>query len=229
MLCPILLRQLSVVNFFLAWSLGKYRSLSCWVSFTELTLFLSPNIAAAIGPVIGGALAEFPGWRWIFWLLSILSGTCLLLIACFLPETARSVVGNGSTNASGAYRTIFSYVQTPRSSTPADISDRADNVVTLPPENATRKGFHVPNPAKSLKLLWAKDCILIVLIFGIFYMNLSCVQASTSALFIDLYGITELKAGLIYLPSGIGSIIGAYGAGEDARLAPTFPHLALSE
>ena len=45
-------------------------------------------------------------------------------------------------------------------------------------------------------------------------MNLSCVQASTSVIFIKLYGISELEAGLVYLPSGIGSIIGAYGAGE---------------
>jgi predicted MFS family arabinose efflux permease len=194
----------------------------------KLTLFRSPNIATAIGPIFGGALAEFPGWRWIFWLLSILSGTCFLLIAFFFSETARSVVGNGSTNASGLHRTIFSYVQAPRSSPPPDTSEGAENVVTLPPENATRKGFHVPNPVQSLRLLWAKDCILIVLIFGIFYMNLSCVQASTSALFINLYGVSELKAGLVYLPSGIGSIIGAYGAGEDARLALTLPHLALS-
>ena len=194
----------------------------------KLTLFRSPNIATAMGPIFGGALAEFPGWRWIFWLLSILSGTCLLLIAFFFPETARSVVGNGSTNASGLHRTIFSYVQVPRSSSPPDTSDRAENGVILPPGIATRKGFHVPNPVQSLRLLWAKDCILIVLIFGIFYMNLSCVQASTSALFINLYGIAELKAGLIYLPSGIGSIIGAYGAGEDARPALTLLHLALS-
>lgn len=84
----------------------------------------------------------------------------------------------------------------------------------------------------SLKLLMAKDCISIVLIFGIFYMNLSCVQASTSTLFMDIYGISELKSGLIYLPSGIGSIIGAYGAGKDFNFSSavlTLPHLLLTE
>ena len=59
-------------------------------------------------------------------------------------------------------------------------------------------------------------------------MNLSCVQASTSTLFIKLYGILELEPGLIYLPSGIGSIVKAYSAGEAARHGlPTMSPLLL--
>lgn len=84
-------------------------------------------------------------------------------------------------------------------------------------ENPTRKEFKVPNPLKSLKLLWSKDTALITLIFGIFYMNLSSLQTSTSTLLIGLYGISDLQAGLIYLPSGIGSCIGAYGAGKSVN------------
>ena len=133
------------------------------------------------------------------------------------------MVGNGSTGASGLHRPIFSYVQAQRSSTPLNTPDLEESGNDLPPENITRKNFYIPNPVRSLRLLWAKDCILIVLIFGTFYMNLSCVQASTSALFINLYGISELEAGLIYLPSGIGSIIGAYGAGENTKTSFTFP------
>ena len=190
-------------------------------------IFGSPNIATAIGPIIGGALAEFSGWRWIFWLLSILSGTCLLLIALFLPETARSVVGNGSTVASGLHRAIVSYIPALRPSLAQDTQNRTESCVTVPPQHATRVSFHIPNPAQCLRLLWAKDCILIVLIFGTFYMNLSCVQACTSALFINLYGLSELQAGLIYLASGIGSIIGAYGAGENAGLPLSRPNCGL--
>jgi hypothetical protein len=63
------------------------------------------------------------------------------------------------------------------------------------------------------------DSALITLIFGIFYMNLSSLQASTSTLFIEIHGISGLQLGLVYLPSGIGSCIGAYGAGMVKHLA----------
>src|SRR5436190_4796689 len=115
-----------------------------------LILCHSPNIATAIGPIIGGALAEFSGWRWIFWLLSMLSGACLLLIAFFSPETARSVVGNGSNHVSRLRRPVFSYIESSGSSQPPDKSNRTD---TLAPEMATRQGYHIPNPARSLRLL----------------------------------------------------------------------------
>ncbi|KAF2115014.1 major facilitator superfamily domain-containing protein [Lophiotrema nucula] len=175
-------------------------------------MVLGPNIATAIGPIVGGALAEYAGWRWIFWLLAALSGICLLFVILLLPETARSIVGNGSKPATGLHRPIASLAFATKSFTKRSEQGAAKPVAPIKEEAASRV-FHVPNPLQSLRLLCAKDCILIVLIFGIFYMNLSCVQASTSALFIKIYHISELKAGLAYLPAGVGSIIGAYGAG----------------
>lgn len=86
-----------------------------------------------------------------------------------------------------------------------------------PPEQqdeAIQQPFRIPNPLTSLKMLWAKDTALITLIYGIYYMNFSCLQASISTLFISLYGLSEVKAGLIYLPFGIGSCIGAYCSGS---------------
>ena len=62
-------------------------------------LLCGPNVAPSLGSVLGGALAEHLGWRWIFWFLSIIFGTCLASIMVFLPETARKIVGNGSIEA----------------------------------------------------------------------------------------------------------------------------------
>ena len=132
----------------------------------------------------------------------------------FLPETSRFVVGNGSRKVSGLHRTLFSYLHPSKS--PYSQNGFAGSYNGAPPQQneVISKPFRIPNPLASLKMLWAKDTALITLIYGVYYMNFSCLQASISTLFINLYGLSELKAGLIYLPFGIGSCIGAYCSGS---------------
>ncbi|KAJ3541727.1 hypothetical protein NM208_g4471 [Fusarium decemcellulare] len=60
------------------------------------TAMIATNLGPAIAPVIGGGILSRAGWRWIFWFLMIAGALMLLLLALLLPETARSIVGNGS-------------------------------------------------------------------------------------------------------------------------------------
>jgi len=41
----------------------------------------------AIGPLVGGFLADATGWRWLYWIQLIISGICWLLITFTVPET----------------------------------------------------------------------------------------------------------------------------------------------
>ncbi|CAO3646169.1 unnamed protein product [Cunninghamella blakesleeana] len=49
-----------------------------------------------VGPVAGGIISSNIGWRWIFTILCIFSGCILTVLIFALPETLRSLVGNGS-------------------------------------------------------------------------------------------------------------------------------------
>lgn len=67
-----------------------------------LILFdLVRQFSMAIGPVLGGILAGTLGFRYIFWLLTLLGGIVLTCLFVLLPETLRTLAGNGSTPLRG--------------------------------------------------------------------------------------------------------------------------------
>ncbi|KAL7809928.1 major facilitator superfamily domain-containing protein [Trichoderma gracile] len=47
----------------------------------------APFIGPAIGPLVGGYLADGAGWRWLYWIQLILSGIVWVLITFTVPET----------------------------------------------------------------------------------------------------------------------------------------------
>ncbi|KAJ9151210.1 MFS general substrate transporter [Pleurostoma richardsiae] len=47
----------------------------------------APFIGPAIGPLVGGFLADAAGWRWLYWIQLILSGVVWILITFTVPET----------------------------------------------------------------------------------------------------------------------------------------------
>ncbi|KAI5919324.1 major facilitator superfamily domain-containing protein [Camillea tinctor] len=50
-------------------------------------LFTGIFLGPVIGPVIGGFIAQGAGWRWVFWLLVIMSGVMTILTFFFLSES----------------------------------------------------------------------------------------------------------------------------------------------
>ncbi|KAL2069215.1 hypothetical protein VTL71DRAFT_15553 [Oculimacula yallundae] len=158
--------------------------------------------APALGPLLGGALSYSLGWRWIFWFLSILSGACLLAMILMLPETARGVVGNGSSNPPSYSRLIAPLRRS------FGISVAA---VNSPPRTRTRS---FPNPLKSLSLLMGKDNAAVVFAGAFLYTTFCCIPASLGSLFVDIYHLNQLQAGLIYLPFGIGCSLAAIASGK---------------
>jgi multidrug resistance protein len=167
---------------------------------------VATNLGPSLGPLIGGLLAQKAGWRWVFWFLVIFGGCYLLILLMVLPETGRSIVGNGSLEPRGWNRTILSYLRAFFSKNWQTIQRSAD----LP----SLKMIGFPNPLRSVRILFYRDTALVLYVSAIYYTAYYCVQASMPNIFSRFYAFNSLQIGLSYLSIGAGVVIGGFGNGK---------------
>ncbi|KAF2802420.1 major facilitator superfamily transporter [Mytilinidion resinicola] len=157
--------------------------------------------APSFGPLLGGVLA----YR---------AAIVLVLIVLTLPETARSVVGNGSNAPSKWSRPLIPNVMRPwkkESPEPSTIIYK-------------KKGF--PNPLKTLVVLSRLDTAVSITAGSILYMIFCASHASLSTTLIYIYNLNDIEAGLIYLPYGASCLVSTLMSGkfpiEEARMRSIF-------
>jgi multidrug resistance protein len=119
----------------------------------------------AFGPTIGGVLAQYLGWRSIFWFLAIFSGVLLVLFIFLFPETCRSVVGNGSIPARGVNQSVISWWQQRGRQSPSGI----DTEEETKPE---KRKVAFPNPFATFKIVAEKESGIILLYNGLFFTGM---------------------------------------------------------
>ncbi|KAJ5536761.1 hypothetical protein N7513_009947 [Penicillium frequentans] len=158
-------------------------------------------LGQGVGPVFGGVLSQYLGYRSIFWFLTIMAAISLFSIMCFLPETLRSIAGNGTVPLYGLHKPYIYYV-----TGQPDIQEDAKPIGEK--KKVTWKTVLAP-----LTFLGEKD-VFITLFFGaIVYTVWSMVTSSTSQLFEDTYGLNTLEVGLTFLGNGFGCMTGSYTIG----------------
>lgn len=163
---------------------------------------LGPMLAPCIAPALGGALSQELGWRSIFWSIVIMVAVCLLCIALFLPETLRSIVGNGSFPAPNHLRAIVPIVG----------RKAARDRENFHPATAPAPAKHSVNP---FVLFSYPDVVVLLTFTGLVYAVNYTITATISSSFARIYPhLTETVLGLCYLPTGAGMIIGSTMTGK---------------
>jgi hypothetical protein len=119
-----------------------------------------------------------------------------------LPETARGVVGNGSLNPPLYSRLLE----------PPCLARRVSTIISN--SVPLKRARSLPNPLQSLTLLLAKDNAAVVFAGAFLYTTFCCIPASLGTLFVDIYHLNQLQAGLVYLPFGIGCSLAAVASGK---------------
>lgn len=174
-----------------------------YMGYAQSGLLLGP----AFGPLLGGALAQFLGWRSIFWFLVIFSAIFLVLFTALFPETCRKVVGNGSIPPRGIALSLLGYIQQRKRASYISQEEAAQTV-------AAAKTKKMPNPLAVLRILIDKESGLLLLYNGFVMCGQMVITASLPSMLSQTYGYDTLKVGLCFLPLGCGALVASLTQGH---------------
>jgi len=172
---------------------GKY------IGYASMGVTLGP----ALGPIIGGLLTHYLGWRSIFWFLTIFAGAMTVLIILVLPETSRSVVGNGSVPPQKwnlSVLDLYRRRQRRRLGTAVEVQTMA-------------KRKRLPNPLEAVKIAFQKETGMILFSGALLYAGFFAVLAGLPSQLQQKYHFNTLQIGLCYLPYGLGSLTSRWTVG----------------
>ncbi|KAL2680325.1 hypothetical protein Neosp_007922 [[Neocosmospora] mangrovei] len=186
---PITIGSGSIADMMPIESRGK--AMSVWA--------LGPLLGPCIGPLAGGYLIQATGWRWVYWLVTIIGGVFIPGSFLFVKETYAPVLLERKAD------------RLRKETGNAKLRTKEDKGGPL----SVRFKLAIVRP---LKLLFITPIVgLMALYMAVAYGILYLLIATFSFVYKDNYGFDEGQAGLTFLPAGIGMMIGVvtFGALSD--------------
>ncbi|KZF20970.1 MFS general substrate transporter [Xylona heveae TC161] len=161
-----------------------------------MTLFtLCMLVGPVIGPTVGGFLSEAAGWRWIFWLLTIMSGLATLFGLAFLRETYGPVL-------------LERKAARLRKETGNPLL-RGKGKIDLPYRQLLFRNLSRPTRMLIYSPVILGVSLYMALVYGVIYLLFT----TFSVVFQKTYGFSEGIAGLSYLGTGVGMVIALFSMG----------------
>ncbi|ERT01196.1 hypothetical protein HMPREF1624_02438 [Sporothrix schenckii ATCC 58251] len=210
-----------------------------YIGFTVLPTVLAPTV----GPILGGVLSQYLGWRSIFWFLVISSAVMFVVLLLFLPETCRNIVGDGSIRPHPMYRTFWQLFQDwnqkraqhqrhkkqrkelegTNTNSNKNNNEMGDSgllhstslALTATRASSVRPPLRVkfPNPLRSLLMLFEKQIGLLVGYNAIIFAGFYSISVAMPSQYALIYGYNDLVIGLMYIPMAAGSALTAFVMG----------------
>lgn len=153
---------------------------------------IGPLLGPIIGPVVGGIVTHALSWRWVFWILAIISGTISIIFFFFARETYAPILL--------ARKTARLRKETGNE----QLRSKLDAQVS--PQEYLRRSLL--RPFKMLIL--SPICIICNVYIGIVYAYLYLMFTSLTPLFMQQYQFDTVHAGLSFLGLGVGSMLGVF-------------------
>ncbi len=164
------------------------RAMSAWA--------LGPLLGPCIGPVAGGYLIAAAGWRWVYWLIVILSGILVIPSFIFMNETYAPIVLDRKVarlRKETGNQELRSKLDVGRAS------------------SVDKFKLAIVRPLKLLTLtpLVTLMALYVAVTYGIQYMLIT----TFSFVYAEKYGFGPGTVGLAFIPAGIGMMVGVVGFG----------------
>ncbi|KAF0317308.1 MFS multidrug transporter [Colletotrichum asianum] len=151
---------------------------------------LAPLLGPVLGPAAGGFLAEYAGWRWIFWALCIMAGALGLLMLLILRETSAKALLEKRAQKTRK-----------RTGNPRYTSVLDDGVS---PQEAFSRAIKRP-----LRLLILHPIVFTLsAYFAVIYGYLYLFFTTVAMVFTEKYGFSAGSSGLTFIGVGIGTVTG---------------------
>ncbi|KAK1975028.1 major facilitator superfamily transporter [Colletotrichum cereale] len=161
------------------------------VSIWSVGTILGPMV----GPVIGGSVAESLGWRWMFYVIAIVIGVVCIIAFLVLRETYPPVLLEKKAARIRKETGNPSY----RSSLAPDYT----------PGELFRRSIVRP-----MRLLLCCPFVTVLCAYvAVLYGTLYLLFATYSFVFTEVYGFSTVAVGLVFLPGGLATLLGAFYVG----------------
>ncbi|KAF2108330.1 major facilitator superfamily domain-containing protein [Lophiotrema nucula] len=165
---------------------------------SAISIFLlGPQLGPILGPLVGGQFASLSRWRWVFGFLALTAAPVYFTILFCLPETLRSLVGNGEALAKKRWFSLPKLRQKP-------VEDLDGTKYPKPPR---------PTVRKFLQLLKYPPHLIVSVNGALQYAGIYAIYITFPKVWQKEFGFTPAEVGYAFLVPGIVLFLASLATG----------------